>query len=53
MEELECGTVGINNVAGGEFPYPYAGWKQSGLGVENSRYAIEQYVRLKHVRIEL
>lgn len=52
-EELECGTVGVNNVAGGEFPYPYAGWKQSGLGVENSRYALEGYLRLKHVRIDL
>ena len=52
-EELECGTVGINNVAGGEVPYPYAGWKQSGLGVENSRYALDGYLRLKHVRLEL
>ena len=52
-EELECGTVGINNVAGGEVPYPYAGWKQSGLGVENSRYALDGYLRLKHVRLEI
>ncbi len=52
-EELECGTVGVNNVAGGEFPFPYSGWKQSGLGVENSHYATEQYLRLKHVRIDL
>jgi len=52
-EELEYGTVGVNNVAGGEFPYPYGGWKQSGLGVENSHYATEQYLQLKHVRIEI
>jgi len=52
-EELECGTVGVNNVAGGEVPYPYAGWKASGLGVENSRYALDQYLRLKHIRLEL
>ncbi|MGH2627466.1 MAG: aldehyde dehydrogenase family protein, partial [Anaerolineales bacterium] len=52
-EELDYGTVGVNNVAGGEFPYPYGGWKQSGLGVENSHYATEQYLQLKHVRIEL
>jgi acyl-CoA reductase-like NAD-dependent aldehyde dehydrogenase len=52
-EALECGTVGINNVSGGEFAYPYAGWKQSGLGVENSHYATEQYLRLKHIRIDL
>lgn len=52
-EELACGTVGVNNVAGGEFAYPYSGWKQSGLGVENSHYATEQYLHLKHVRIDL
>lgn len=52
-EELECGTVGVNNVVGGEFPYPYGGWKQSGLGVENSHYATEQYLQLKHIRIDL
>ncbi len=52
-EELEYGTVGVNNVSGGEFPYPYSGWKQSGLGVENSHYATEQYLQLKHVRIDL
>ncbi|KAF2958454.1 NAD-dependent succinate-semialdehyde dehydrogenase [Thermotoga sp. Ku-13t] len=49
---LECGTVGINNVTGGEFAYPYGGWKQSGLGVENSHHAYEQYLLLKHVRID-
>lgn len=52
-EELEYGTVGVNNVSGGEFPYPYSGWKQSGLGVENSHYATEQYLQLKHVRVDL
>jgi len=52
-EELEYGTISINNVSGGEFPYPYSGWKQSGLGVENSHHAVEEYLRLKHVRIDL
>lgn len=49
---LECGTVGVNNVVGGEFAYPYGGWKQSGFGVENSHHAYEQYLLLKHVRID-
>lgn len=52
-EGLEFGTVGVNNVVGGEFPYPYGGWKESGLGVENSHYAVEQYLQLKHLRIDL
>ena len=49
---LESGTVGVNNVSGGEFAYPYGGWKQSGLGVENSHHAYEQYLLLKHIRID-
>ncbi|MCS7174869.1 aldehyde dehydrogenase family protein [Pseudothermotoga sp.] len=49
---LQCGTVGVNNVVGGEFAYPYGGWKQSGFGVENSHHAYEQYLLLKHVRID-
>lgn len=49
-EELEYGTVGINNVSGGDVPYPYSGWKQSGLGVELSEYGLEEYLEIKHIR---
>lgn len=49
---LQCGTVGVNNVVGGEFAYPYGGWKQSGFGVENSHHAYEQYLLIKHLRID-
>lgn len=49
-DELEYGTVGINNVSGGDAPYPYSGWKQSGLGVENSDYGLEEYYNIKHIR---
>ncbi len=52
-ERLEAGTIGINNVAGGETPYPYGGWKQSGFGIENSRHAIDEYTAIKHIRIDL
>ena len=51
-ERLEAGTVGINNVAGGEVPFPYGGWKESGLGVELSHHGLEEYLLLKHIRIE-
>jgi succinate-semialdehyde dehydrogenase len=50
-EALEYGTVGINNVAGGEVEYPYGGWKQSGLGIELSDYGLEEYLLVKHIRI--
>ncbi|GAB4318583.1 aldehyde dehydrogenase family protein [Pseudothermotoga elfii] len=49
---LQCGTVGVNNVSGGEFAYPYGGWKQSGFGVENSHHVYDEYLRLKHIRID-
>ncbi|NLG68797.1 MAG: NAD-dependent succinate-semialdehyde dehydrogenase [Firmicutes bacterium] len=51
-ERLEAGTVGINNVAGGEVPYPYGGWKESGIGVELSHQGLEEYLLIKHVRVE-
>ncbi|HUC57808.1 MAG TPA: aldehyde dehydrogenase family protein [Streptosporangiaceae bacterium] len=52
-EQLEFGTVNVNNVGGGDVPYPYAGWKQSGLGVELSREGLHEFLRVKHVRTEL
>jgi succinate-semialdehyde dehydrogenase/glutarate-semialdehyde dehydrogenase len=52
-ERLEYGTVGINNVAGGEVAFPYGGWKESGMGVENSSRAVEEYQQLKHIRIDI
>jgi succinate-semialdehyde dehydrogenase / glutarate-semialdehyde dehydrogenase len=52
-ERLEFGTVNVNNVGGGDVRFPYAGWKQSGLGVELSREGLEEYLRTKSVRIEI
>lgn len=52
-ERLQAGTIGINNVAGGEVPYPYGGWKQSGFGIENSTHALSEYLAIKHIRIDL
>jgi len=51
-ERLEYGTVNVNNVGGGEVPFPYAGWKQSGLGVELGRQGMEAFLETKHVRID-
>ena len=51
-ENLECGTVGINNVSGGEVPYPYGGWKESGFGLELSHHGVEEYLQIKHIRID-
>ena len=52
-EGIESGSVAVNNVAPDSLFAPYGGWKQSGLGVELSSRGLEEYQRLKHVRIEL
>ncbi|MDR7439845.1 MAG: NAD-dependent succinate-semialdehyde dehydrogenase [Armatimonadota bacterium] len=52
-EGLEAGTVGVNNVVGGEVPFPYGGWKESGFGMELSHEGLEEYLLTKHIRIDL
>lgn len=52
-EALEYGTVGVNNVSGGEHPYPYGGWKQSGFGLELSHYGVEEFLAIKHIRLDI
>jgi succinate-semialdehyde dehydrogenase / glutarate-semialdehyde dehydrogenase len=52
-ERLEFGTVSVNSVGGGDVHYPYAGWKRSGLGVELGRQGLEEYLRVKNIRIEI
>jgi len=51
-DRLEHGTVGINNVVGGEVEHPYAGWKESGLGFELSEHGLDEFLVLKHIRIK-
>jgi len=50
---IRSGTVCINNVVGSTLEAPYSGWKSSGLGLELSRHAIDEYIQVKHVRIEV
>lgn len=52
-EHIHSGTVCINNIVGSTLNAPYSGWKQSGTGVELSHHAIEEYLHLKHIRIDL
>jgi acyl-CoA reductase-like NAD-dependent aldehyde dehydrogenase len=52
-ERLEFGTVNVNNVGGGDVPFPYPGWKHSGLGVELGHQGLEEYLHTKHLRIEI
>lgn len=52
-EELEAGTVCINNGAVNTNYAPYAGWKASGYGLELSRKAVFEYVNTKHVKTQV
>jgi len=52
-EALEAGTVCVNNGAVNTNYAPYAGWKDSGFGLELSREAIFEYLKTKHVKIAL
>lgn len=50
-EALQMGTVGINNVGGGEVYYPYGGYKDSGLGSELGPGSLETFTHRKHIRV--
>jgi acyl-CoA reductase-like NAD-dependent aldehyde dehydrogenase len=50
---LEAGTVSVNCSAVNTNYAPYAGWKDSGYGLELSRKAVFEYLNTKHVKIEL
>jgi succinate-semialdehyde dehydrogenase len=52
-EHLEAGGVAINVNDVTELQAPFGGWKQSGIGRELSRHALDNYLEYKHVRIGL
>ena len=52
-EFLEAGTVCVNHGAVNTNYAPYAGWKESGYGVELSRRAVFEYLKPKHIKIAL
>jgi len=50
-EALEAGTVCVNHGAVNTNYGPYAGWKDSGYGLELSRRAVFEYLKPKHVKV--
>jgi acyl-CoA reductase-like NAD-dependent aldehyde dehydrogenase len=50
---IKSGTVCINNIVGSTLEAPYPGWKDSGMGLELSRHALDEYLLVKHVRVEV
>ena len=53
IARLEAGTCWINHYNVTPVELPFGGYKQSGLGRENSRAAIEAYSQLKSVYVNL
>jgi betaine-aldehyde dehydrogenase len=53
IHQLQAGTCWINNYNITPVELPFGGYKQSGLGRENSLAAIQQYTQLKSVYVEL
>ncbi|MFQ6067433.1 MAG: aldehyde dehydrogenase family protein [bacterium] len=51
-EELDCGSIGVNNVNVATTNVPYGGWKESGLGRELGREGLEEYMQIKHIKLE-
>ena len=50
-EALECGIVGVNVGVPTTVEAPFGGIKQSGIGVEGSKYGINEYVNTKFIGI--
>ncbi|HZV09058.1 MAG TPA: betaine-aldehyde dehydrogenase [Novosphingobium sp.] len=53
IARLEAGTCWINTYNITPIELPFGGYKQSGLGRENSRLAIEHYTRVKSVYVAM
>ena len=53
IHQLQAGTCWINNYNITPIELPFGGYKQSGLGRENSLAAIQHYTQLKSVYVEL
>lgn len=53
IHQLQAGTCWINNYNITPIELPFGGYKQSGIGRENSLAAIQHYTQLKSVYVEL
>jgi betaine-aldehyde dehydrogenase len=53
VAKLQAGTCWINNYNVTPIEMPFGGYKQSGIGRENSLAAIEHYTQLKSVYVEM
>jgi acyl-CoA reductase-like NAD-dependent aldehyde dehydrogenase len=52
-EGLNAGTVCVNNGAVNTAYAPYEGWGDSGFGVELGRRALFEYLKTKHIKVQV
>ena len=50
---LKAGTVWINCYGAADTAMPFGGYKQSGFGRENGKYAIDLFTQIKSVYLKL
>ena len=48
-ERLETGMVGVNEALISNESASFGGIKQSGIGIEGSKYGIDEYINVKYV----
>lgn len=48
-EELEAGSIWVNNIHRSYNMVPFGGYKESGIGREKSRHGLDQYLELKTI----
>ena len=48
-ERLETGMVGVNEALISNESSSFGGIKQSGIGIEGSKYGIDEYINVKYV----
>ena len=51
--EIQAGTVVLNNSGSGGPEVPWGGYKESGIGKEGSLYGLYEYTNLKRIHVDL
>jgi acyl-CoA reductase-like NAD-dependent aldehyde dehydrogenase len=51
IDDFECGGIVVNDIPTFRYLQPYGGTKQSGIGKEGPRYALEEFTEIKSVVI--
>jgi len=53
VDQLQAGSVWVNQYRAIQFQAPFGGFKQSGLGRELGRYGLDEYYEVKTVSIKI